>query len=169
MRARSESVLVLPRGASVRQRELERVPSPIAAQSRWAMLFLAACLPGCGGDARYAAVTGTVLLDGKPVEGAFVEFLSTEAEGSTSYGRTDANGSFRMRKSDTQPGVYKGRCLVRIHTGDSGRSPGESVPERLPVVYHKQSDIHCDVVDPRHAFLFELTSAGDEVSPRPIE
>lgn len=169
MEASSESVLVFPGGANVRPQGVERGPSTIAARLRWPILFVAACLTGCGGDGRYAAVTGTVLLDGEPVEGAFVEFLSTEAEGSTSYGRTDANGSFRMRKSDTQAGVYKGRCLVRIHTGDSGRSPGESVPERLPVVYHKQSDIHCDVIDSRHAFLFELTSAGDAVSPRPIE
>jgi hypothetical protein len=139
-------------------------------RSAWPALILpAVCLVGCGGDARFATVTGKVLLDGTPVEGAFVEFLSTEDQGSTSYGRTDATGTFRMRKSDTQSGVYKGRCLVRIHTGDSGRSPGESVPERLPDVYHKQSEIHCDVVDSRHAFLFELTTAGDAVSPKPIE
>lgn len=158
-----------PRGDS---RRLGMVPAgmpSVAGRRATSLCLFLVCLTGCGGDARFATVTGKVLLDGTPVEAAFIEFLSTEAEGSVSYGKTDSNGAFRMRKSDTQPGVYKGRCLVRIHTGDSGRSPGESVPERLPDVYHKKSDMHCDVVNPRHAFLFELTSAGDAVSPQPLD
>lgn len=143
--------------------------SALAVRSVWQIVLIAVGLAGCGGDSSYSTVTGRVLLDGTPVEEAFVEFLSTESGGSASYGKTDANGAFRMRKSDTQPGVYRGRCLVRIHTGDSGRSPGESVPERLPVAYHKQSEIYCDVIDSRHAFGFELTSDGDAVSPQLIE
>jgi hypothetical protein len=126
-------------------------------------------LAGCGGNPDYAVVTGQVMLDDAPVEAAFVEFIPQDGRGSSSYGKTDSSGAFRMRKSDTQPGVHKGRCLVRIHTGDAGRSPGEQVPERIPGAYHRQSEIHCDVVNPRHAFVFELTSAGDPVTPRDVQ
>jgi hypothetical protein len=136
---------------------------------RFLVLISASCLLGCGWNDDYAAVTGRVLLDGTPVEGAFVEFLSTEGRGSTSYGKTDATGSFKMRKSDTQAGVHKGRCLVRIHTGDTGRSPGEAVAERIPAAYHKQSELQCEVVDSRHTFLFELTSTGDPVTPQQMK
>lgn len=133
------------------------------------VLVAAVVLTGCSGNPDYAVVTGKVLLDGAPVEGAFVEFLPVGGQGSTSRGKTDASGAFRMRRSQSQDGVHRGPCLVRIHTGDTGRGPGEKVPERIPEAYHQDSTLECEVVKSRHAFLFELSSQGDPVTPRAID
>jgi hypothetical protein len=70
-----------------------------------ALLALAAC--GCGG--KFVEVKGVVKLDGKPVEGATVSFVSED--GAKSYsGQTDANGEFTLSggpRSGAPNGTYK--------------------------------------------------------------
>ena len=57
------------------------------------MMFVTVC--GASGP-QLGAVTGTVRLDGKPVPGAVVTFISKEPDGTSSDGKTDASGKYRL-------------------------------------------------------------------------
>jgi hypothetical protein len=71
--------------------------------------LVAACFfsPGCSDASK---VNGLVTLDGTPVEGASVVFVS-ESGNETYTGRTDAKGEFTVlsadQKSGAKPGTYK--------------------------------------------------------------
>ena len=72
---------------------------------------------GCGQSGPpLGFVAGTVKLDGKPVPGALVTFISKEADGSSSYGKTDANGKYQLEFSTDRFGVMLGNHDVVITT-----------------------------------------------------
>ena len=52
---------------------------------------------GCGGDTPpLGQVTGTVTLDGKPVDGATIQFEPTTSGLPTAFGRTDSQGKYEL-------------------------------------------------------------------------
>jgi len=64
-------------------------------------------LTGCGGG--HVPVTGVVTVDGKPVEGATVTFITEDGKQSAS-GQTDSSGNFSLSdsgKPGARPGSYK--------------------------------------------------------------
>lgn len=95
--------------------------------SMWTVAQLSAgvcCLllvTGCGGSG-YAPVSGTVLLNGQPLEDAKLIFepvgdASGNASGNVSYGRTDAAGRYTLRcPIAAQDGAVVGKHRVRIVT-----------------------------------------------------
>src|SRR4051794_21672200 len=74
-------------------------------------LLLAAAPAGCGGDGKQS-VTGTVTLDGKPVEEGVITFVRTD--GSGSEGAKIKDGSFQAK---VPPGKYKIQLNGRKVTG----------------------------------------------------
>jgi Carboxypeptidase regulatory-like domain len=62
-------------------------------------------LAGCGGGSKTSPVSGVVLLDGKPVADATVQFVPQE-KGRDATGQTDKNGEFAIRDG-VVPGEYK--------------------------------------------------------------
>ncbi len=86
--------------------------------SRW--LFSIACIlfvSGCGPSGpKLGSVTGTVTLDGKPVQGALVTFISKAENGSSSFGKTDANGKYQLEFSTERFGAMLGAHEVEIVT-----------------------------------------------------
>ena len=67
---------------------------------------------GCDGRRTPVPVSGTVTLDGKPVEGAIVTFhlLGDDKEGRPATGQTDKAGAFRLKTGNedgARPGEYK--------------------------------------------------------------
>src|SRR5262245_42253094 len=78
---------------------------------RSALLISAAALVGCG--ARTSAVQGVVLLDGKPVPNASVQFVPQGA-GRDATGQTDASGAFSMSTFQPGDGVVAGDYKVVI-------------------------------------------------------
>ena len=62
------------------------------------LFVLALCLTGCGPkiDFKTVPAAGTVLLDGKPIEGAGVSFLSKEGN-KIAEATTDASGNFSLK------------------------------------------------------------------------
>jgi hypothetical protein len=81
------------------------------------------CVAGCGkpGTAPTAEVTGTVTLDGSPIEGVGVTFLPQE--GRPASGVTNASGQFTLSTFETGDGAVPGRHKVAI-----GEQPDESEP-----------------------------------------
>jgi len=70
-------------------------------------------LAGCGGGIELGKVTGTVTVNGEPVEGATGEFQPVES-GSPSYGTTDDHGEYRLMYTADKAGAIPGEHLVRI-------------------------------------------------------
>lgn len=78
----------------------------------------ACCVAGCsGGPERPETypVTGTVTLDGKPVEGATVVFVPKEkGKGRAATGVTDSNGKYSLGTFASGDGVIPGQYLVKV-------------------------------------------------------
>lgn len=101
-------------------------------------------LAGCG-DGRPSLVqpTGTVTLDGEPVEGAIVSFLPV-AEESDSYQRpssgiTDASGKFTLMTYAKGDGLPEGQYAVGIQkrevVGELPPNYNDETPEAFNVRY----------------------------------
>jgi len=85
-----------------------KTPDPLA----WLCLVVAMTLAGCGGS-RTSPVEGTVLLEGKPVAGASIQFIA-QGKGRDATGQTDASGQFTMSTFKPRDGVLPGTYKVVI-------------------------------------------------------
>ncbi|PQO44558.1 carboxypeptidase regulatory-like domain-containing protein [Blastopirellula marina] len=92
------------------------------------ILFAALCVATAGcfgsGGANIGQVEGTLLDNGKPVDGAKVTFYPIG--GRPSSGSTDADGHFELKYSADTMGAMVGTHEVRINT-----TPPSSVPQPL--------------------------------------
>jgi hypothetical protein len=85
-------------------------------------------LLGCGGDPKYAQVSGVVTFNGKPYKGAIVKFqpLGTKDNpnpGRGSYAHTDESGRFNLVVDDIIKGAVVGKHRVAITTVQENRLP----------------------------------------------
>jgi hypothetical protein len=76
---------------------------------------------GCGGNSRYAKVSGVVTLDGKPYKNAIVSFQPMASgknpnPGRGSTGLTDENGRYSLTTDDGHTGAVVGKHRIRIRT-----------------------------------------------------
>lgn len=132
------------------------------------ILAIAVGFSGCGGNSNLFLATGTVTLDGKPVEKAFVTFIPM-GSGTTSYGKTDANGYYEMQFTDREAGAWKGQNRVEIRTGDVG-TRGEPAPrERIPAAYNNASTLVAEVKSGKNSFDFDLKSDASKVVQPKLE
>lgn len=76
-----------------------------------------ALVAGCGGDSRFAPVSGVVTLDGEPVANATVAFLSKEG-GRRAFGTTGADGAYELSTLSPGDGAVPGEHLVTISAVD---------------------------------------------------
>jgi hypothetical protein len=132
-------------------------------------LLLTACALGCGGSGRpkLVSVTGTVTLDGKPLEGAIVAFLP-DVDAKAKYKRpssgiTDASGKFTLGTYDKTDGAPVGKYKVGIQK----REPTTKLPENFNSEVADQMNITYKWVTPREAadpqgsgLTAEVTSSG---------
>ena len=82
---------------------------------------------GCG-NRTPVPVTGTVTLDGEPVEGATVTFhaLGDDKEGRPATGQTDKTGTFRLttgNEDGARPGEYKVVVIKNVLAGPKVKVP----------------------------------------------
>jgi len=117
---------------------------------------------GCG-SSDLGQVSGTVTLDGAALPEAFVEFVPTGGQGSTSSGRTDRNGNYQLMFSRTESGAWLGTSTVRITTRDVvADDQGRDVwlPEKVPSRYNSASELSVEVKPGSNRFDFDLRSDG---------
>lgn len=99
---------------------------------------------GCGSEMKVAPVSGTLTLDGKPVEQASVVFEPEEG-GRPSFGVTNTQGRYTLAYSRTLNGAEVGDCVVKItklsELDENGNKPKETkanAPGVIPKRYLKE-------------------------------
>jgi len=122
-------------------------------------IFVASVALGCGDGIEVGAVGGTVLLDGRPLEGATVLF-TPESGGRPSAGRTDASGRYELTYTDDLAGALPGTHAISISTfrkgdPDSGRPPAA---EKVPAQFNARTELKRIVEADDNVIDFELTS-----------
>lgn len=128
----------------------------------WLLLSVLAVV-GCGSDGpELADVTGTVTLDGKPLQGARVTF-APESKGSPSYGMTDAEGNYSLMYSRDESGAMVAKHNVSIETeklSAEDMAEGVPVPEFVPVPekYNQPGALTADVKPGDNDIDFDLKS-----------
>jgi hypothetical protein len=126
---------------------------------RWMGLSGVLILAGCGGAGpEMGSVKGTVKLDGKPVQGARLEFHPQEGHKPPSYGLTDEDGYYSASFSDTLDGVYLGPVLVQVWMDDVTMVDGQPVQEEFPTRYNRDTELKRTVDAGTNTFDFDLTS-----------
>ncbi len=104
-------------------------------RSRWgwsggllALLVLIGCSSGDGDRPRRVPVTGKVVYQGKPVEGAHVTFVPQTQGQSPAFGTTDAAGAFKLSTFDVDDGAQPGAYTVTISKTVTEGGPASSEP-----------------------------------------
>jgi hypothetical protein len=148
----------------------------------WLAAGLVVVATGCWfqGDGRQprVRVTGSVVCDGKPVDGARVIFYPLAEGLPAAHGGTDAAGRFQLTTFDPQdgaaPGAYVAMVTKTEAEGELTYEEGEAYFQRtgkpppfpevknlLPAKYgsHETSDLRCEVVaDRTNEFPLQLFS-----------
>jgi hypothetical protein len=159
-------------------------------QSRFASIAgLGLFLVGCSGpgDADYAKlnlvdITGTVMVDGVPVEGVEVRFEDNPFQ--YSFGVTDSLGNYKMmlnnRKSGVTPGSKKVRFVPKSGgSGEAASGAASAIPQevveiakdaagtgKVPACYNSDPKISVDVSKTTTKFDFDLKSDCSTAAPK---
>lgn len=116
------------------------------------LAVILACV-GCGPSGPpLATVEGTILVDGKPMQGLFVEFQPEG--GSPSIGETDEKGFYRLRFSRERWGAEVCDHKVRIMADEDGG--GRNGKDRLPAKYNAKTELQREVKAGRNVIDFDL-------------
>ena len=106
-----------------------------------ALGLLIGCSGGGSADVGAVSVSGTVTLDGQPVEGATVAFSPAGQEGRSATGKTDASGKFTLTTVEAGDGAVPGSYAVvvtKITGGATMQDPrgqgGELTPEQQEAI-----------------------------------
>ena len=108
-------------------------------RARLVILFAAAAFAsGCGASGPATApVSGTVTYNGKPVAGAYVSFVPSDASSRAAEGLTDASGRFTLGTFSPNDGAIVGKYKIGViangparpaKPGEGSGMPGETVP-----------------------------------------
>ncbi|MEZ6055786.1 MAG: carboxypeptidase-like regulatory domain-containing protein [Planctomycetaceae bacterium] len=134
------------------------------------VVAIGAVVSGCGGGGAevppLGIVSGVVKVDGKPIEGARVEFIP-EAGGRPSSGVTDQDGKYTLSYADGVEGAAIGKHKVSVRTERAAFSPegGEGVAtearlEMLPPEYNDATSLSEEVKAEPTVINFDLETKG---------
>ncbi|WP_232100768.1 Ig-like domain-containing protein [Gimesia fumaroli] len=121
---------------------------------------------GCGGGSDtppLGQVSGTVTLDGQPLEQAQVTFQPEN--GRASIGETDSEGNYELSYTGTTSGALLGAhqvviiSAVEAYSDESGEGKDRKArPELLPAKYNSKTTLKADVKSGSNQIDFPLTS-----------
>jgi hypothetical protein len=134
-----------------------------AAMTRLACLLFGFMLAGCGGP-RLSPVEGVVLLDGKPLADAAVQFVPQSA-GRDATGQTDAAGKFVMSTKNPRDGVHPGAYKVVISppTGSADSATYGSADEAMAAASKRAPSKPSGPTFPQKYARADLTPLTQEV------
>lgn len=142
----------------------------IVGQRRWrrghcgllALLAGVALACGCGGEPRdRVAVSGTVRLDGQPLDGAAIMFIPAAGTIGPKAAAAIHAGQYVLKQDE---GPAAGKLQVEIWETEPSIAPGEKPPtkhpvERIPATYNRESTLLVETVQGGpNEFHFELKS-----------
>lgn len=112
------------------------------------LLFAVSVAAGCGDGPMLVDVTGTVTIDGTPLDNATVVFRPKQ--GRPSYGVTDAQGRYALRYTTEKLGALPGEHAVMITTAGGGNEDSPATKkETIPARYNRNTTLTA-TVDPSH-------------------
>jgi len=121
-------------------------------------------LTGCGSDGTH--LTGTVSLDGQPVDGGTIAFVATDGQGVNASGRIEGGEYDIPAPAKFAPGTYKVEIDWLKPTGKAVANksdPGttrEETKQVIPLEYNRQSKLTAEVKSGSNTFDFDLKSGG---------
>jgi len=129
--------------------------------------FISATFIGCGGETgpKVYPVTGTVLYNGQPVDGAVVAFRGESAT-KMATGTTDAQGHFELTTYKPGDGAVPGKHTVTVAKtvqtggGASGSASMEEALENPPAQAESRSELPEKYADPATSQLEFTVSDG---------
>jgi len=125
---------------------------------RFAVLVAVLCCIGCHkSEVELGGVEGKVTLDGQPLPDATVRFIPQgTGKGRAAFGKTDAEGHYKLLYSAGANGAVVGNVRVEITTADPD-SPKSK--EKVPARYNANSELVSEVKSGSNKNLdFDLTS-----------
>ncbi|QDV49839.1 DUF4198 domain-containing protein [Gimesia fumaroli] len=135
--------------------------SSLLTKTIYAGIVVLMMLVGCGQEQPtydLVAVTGKVLLDGKPVENIRVEFDSPV--GARAFGMTDKDGAYQLETPEYGEGAPAGDYLVRVR-----RSKQTAPSLVIPLAYDDNGVERVTVSNDQGAlneYVFDLKSKPDQ-------
>ncbi|MBI1247907.1 hypothetical protein GC197_08725 [bacterium] len=123
-------------------------------------LILILSAVGCSSSTEIptGAVSGTITVNGSPVEGVIVTFVP-DAAVRPSTGVTDTRGNYQAEFVSTQSGVALGPCVVQF-----ALYPGKSEKNCLPAKFNTKAadnpDLHLNVTEEGLAFDYDIVYDG---------
>ncbi|HEV7282141.1 MAG TPA: carboxypeptidase-like regulatory domain-containing protein [Pirellulaceae bacterium] len=112
---------------------------------------LLATTVGCGPT--LGSVSGTVTMDGQPVEGVQLDFEPVEG-GAGATGFTDEQGNYGLMFPGRQEGAPPGEYFVRL----TGAERDDAEPLKIPTKYNVESDLKRTVEAGSNDFDFEIVT-----------
>jgi len=114
---------------------------------------------GCAGKPsdmpQLGAVTGTITLDGKPLEKVTVVFESDS--GRSAFGSTDSSGRYELLYVGNSKGAVVGSNKVIINS-QLDAPPGPDWKDPIPARYNSATQLKADVANGKNTFDFALES-----------
>jgi len=131
---------------------------------RWAglgVLLALVLLAGCGGS-KVAEVTGTVTIDGKPVEKGAITFTPVNASTGGTGGAEITDGRYRATKvpvGKMKVSISATKVVGQKKVYDTPNSPVRPITaEALPERYNERTELELDVKPGANSKDWELTS-----------
>ena len=139
-------------------------PRIAAAPVLLATSALVLSLAGCGEGSGRVEVTGSVTLDGQPLDSGLINFRPAEGHSAASSGGGIVDGGFELPgEKGLQPGKYRvtiqafrktGRMFPQVDPG------GPQMPEQVPIEFNEADQLEATVVaGGENHFEFQLTTA----------
>ncbi|MBA2113128.1 carboxypeptidase-like regulatory domain-containing protein [Bremerella alba] len=126
---------------------------------------------GCTGtSSEYGHVTGTVTINGSPVQDAVVTFAPAEG-GRSATAVTQADGSYELNYTPGVKAAKLGSNTVRITTyiapelDDNNRVVSPGTPERLPPEYSSGKEKTVEVEPGENTFDFVVEADKEKYPP----
>ena len=116
-------------------------------------------LPGLG------RVTGTIKFDGKPLNGAMVEFDKVGGGIAPAFGKTDATGKYELYYSRTAKGAAIGEHEVRVTAFADAGETGKVQKETIPAKYNVMTELKATVKSGSNTLDFDLKPGGQIIQP----